>query len=168
MKSSTLASLTIRRRGQSMIAILVVVVVALVMALFFLGARRGPEGEIRPSVAKESMNRANDVSLESNLSQIRQIISMYKGDNEGRPPASLDELKRYAKFPAEMWVDPTTNRPLQYDPQTGNIWSDTQPPAGAPAPGAPASGAPAPAAPAPGAVPAVPAPGGNISEDLLN
>jgi hypothetical protein len=65
--------------------------------------------------------------MNSNISQIQQIITMYRNDNEGKPPASLEELKRYAKFPAEMWIDPLTKQPLIYDPATGSISAPPRP-----------------------------------------
>ncbi len=149
-----------RRSGQTLIGLLVVVVIAIVLYLMFLGPRRGKDGEMRPSIAKQSINKAEiDVAMTSNISQINQAIMMYKADN-GKPPASLDELKSsaYARgFPAEMWINPVTKQPLVYDPQTGQVLS---PPAPA-APGAPAGVAPA-------SRPAIPAPGGNIPADLLN
>jgi type II secretory pathway pseudopilin PulG len=148
-----------RRRGQTLIALLVVVLVGFGMYFMFLGPRRGADGELRPSIAKESINKSETVAvMGNNISQIEQAISMYRMDNEGKPPASLEELKSsaYAKgFPAEMWIDPVSKQPLIYDPQTGTISAP-------PRPGA------QPGAPAPAQQPLVPAPGGNIPADLLN
>ncbi|MDQ3815270.1 MAG: hypothetical protein M3347_15220, partial [Armatimonadota bacterium] len=62
------------RRGQSLIGLLVVVFILIALYFMFLGPRQGKEGETRPSVAKQSIDRAKDVELKSNLSQIRQII----------------------------------------------------------------------------------------------
>jgi type II secretory pathway pseudopilin PulG len=144
-----------RHSGQSLIGLLVVIALIMVLAVAMLGPRMGSDGVKRPGVYKQSMNRAEDVGLNSNISQIQQVITMYRNDNEGKPPASLEELRRYAKdYPAEMWVDPLTRQPLIYDPATGTISAPPRPaelspetPANAPrnsplVPGAPASGAP--------------------------
>lgn len=74
-----------------------------------------------PTVLKQSVDRAQEVALDSNISQINQVIGMYRNDNEGKTPASLDELKTYSKFPAEMFVNPVDKKPLLYDPATGKI-----------------------------------------------
>jgi type II secretory pathway pseudopilin PulG len=141
-----------RHSGQSLIGLLVVIGIILVLAVAVLGPRMGRDGVKRPGVYKQSINRAEDVGMNSNISQIQQIISMYRSDNEGKPPASLEELKRYAKFPAEMWIDPLTKQPLIYDPTSGTISAPPRPaeltpetPANAPAnspltPGAAAPG----------------------------
>jgi hypothetical protein len=142
---------SVRHHGQALIGLLVVVAILIGLYMMFLGPRQGEDGESRPSVAKQSIDRASNVAGDSNISQIQMAISMFRSDN-GRPPASLDELKKssYAKgFPPEMWVDPVTKRPLAYDPATGRVSS----PATASAPSA--SNAPAPAgtgATAPGGI----------------
>lgn len=70
---------------------------------------------------KRSIDLAEEVALMSNLNQIQTVIGMYRQDNEGKPPASYDELKRYAKFPAEMWLNPVDRKPLDYNPVTGGM-----------------------------------------------
>ena len=112
---------TERRRGQTMIALMITVLILIGLYMAFLGSRQGDDGELRPSVAKQSIDRGQEVVLENNLSQIQQIISMYKSDNGGKPPASLDELKTYSKFPAEMFINPVDKKPLGYDPATGTM-----------------------------------------------
>jgi len=115
-----------RRHGQSLIGLLVVVVLLIGLYLMFLGPRRDNDGEVRPSVAKQSIDRSQEVVVQSNLTQIRQGIQMYKEANDDKVPASLEELKSHLKdYPAEMWINPVDKRPLQYDPQTGRIWSDS-------------------------------------------
>ncbi len=116
-----------RYSGQSLIGLLVVIGIIMVLAVAMLGPRMGSDGVKRPGVYKQSMNRAEDVGMNSNISQIQQIITMYRNDNEGKPPASLEELKRYAKFPAEMWIDPLTKQPLIYDPAAGAISAPSRP-----------------------------------------
>jgi hypothetical protein len=113
-----------RRAGQSLIGLLVVVLIMFALYFMFLGPRVGNNGESRPSVAKQSINRAHDTSTASNISQIQMAINMYKDDNDGKAPASLDDFKKSAQgrgIPAEMYIDPVTNQPLVYDPTTGTI-----------------------------------------------
>lgn len=142
-----------RRAGQTLIGLLVVVVIMIGLYLTFLGPRRGKDGEHRPSVARQSIDRGKEVELNSNIAQIQQVVGMYKTDNDGKVPASLDELKSYAKFPNEMFVNPVDKKPLVYDPSSGVI--APQPEAGAAPPVAPT----APAAPA---APAAPGAGGTM------
>lgn len=158
---------TRRYRGQTMIGLLVVIVIMIGMYMMFLGPRRGKDGEMRPSVARQSIERSKEVGVGgNNARQIGMCIDMYKGDNNGQVPPDLPSLKAYCKeIPASMWVDPRDGRPYQYDPQTGTIYGASDPPpAGAAAGAAPAGAAPAGAAPAapapPPALPGVRGPGG--------
>ena len=121
-------SRTHRRRGQSLIGLLVVVLIVIGLYLLFLGRRTGENGETKVSVLKQSMNKGEDVATSSHILQIQQAVEMYKNDNDGRPPASLDELKNstYGKaYPAEMWIDSVSKQPLQYDPRSGRVSSPT-------------------------------------------
>lgn len=108
-------------RGQTLIGLLVVVAIIMVLFVMYFGRRTGPNGEEQKSIVVASMDKAKGTELANNLSQIQMIIGMYRQDNEGRVPASLEELKRYAKFPEEMWVNPVDKQPLVYDPNTGTI-----------------------------------------------
>lgn len=111
-----------RRRGQAqLLGLLAVIVIGLVLYLMFLGPRTSPDGESRKSVAASSIDMAKEVELNSNISQIQQGIGMYRSDNEGRVPATLDELKAALKFPSEMFINPIDNKPLLYDPATGIV-----------------------------------------------
>ena len=131
-----------RRRGQSYIGILVSGFLLLVLGWFLLGSLKKPDGTPQRSVAKRAIDRGQSVDTASNISQIQQVIEMYKGDNDGKPPTSYDELRKYAHdYPPEMWVDGVSGKPLIYDPAAGRIMA----PAG--------SNANVPAAGAPGAVP---------------
>ena len=147
------------RRGQSLIGILVSVFLMIGLAVFFLLPRGGDDGKHQKTVLKRSIEKAQDVGTTSYLSQIQQGINMFKSDNDGKPPASLEELKHYLKdYPPECWVNPVDKKPFLYDPATGTICEQGPgcPPSGAAplaapvAPGAnpPAPGAAAPAAPA--------------------
>lgn len=126
---------THRRRGQAqLIGLLVVVVIGMIIYYMFLGPRTSPDGESRKSIAASSIDMAKEVELNSNVSQIQQAIGMYKGDNEGRVPASMDDLKRALKdYPAEMFVNPIDKKPLLYNANTGTV--SPQPYPGMKAPG---------------------------------
>ena len=140
----------IRRSGQSLVGVLISVFILIGLAAFFLMPRGNKEdGTRQPGTLKRSINMASEVELNSNISQIQQMIGMYKSDNEGKPPASLEELKRYAKFPDEMFINPLDKKPLIYDPTTGIICAEGP---GCPAPGTPAAAQPL----APGANPPPP------------
>ncbi len=112
------------------------------------------------------MNKAENVGTVSYVSQIQQGIDQFKSDNDGKPPASLEELKRYLKdYPPEMWVNSVDKKPFLYDPATGTICAQGPgcPPGGdasVSAPAAPGANPPPPGAnpPAPGVAPAAPNP----------
>jgi hypothetical protein len=130
-----------RRRGQAqLLGLLAVIVIGLVLYLMFLGPRTGADGESRKSIAASSIDMAKEVELHSNISQIQQGLAMYRSDNEGRVPATLDEVKAALKFPAEMFVNPIDNKPLLYDATTGTVspqpYPGMKPPGSARAPGA--------------------------------
>jgi type II secretory pathway pseudopilin PulG len=110
-----------RFRGQTLIGLLVVVAIIMVLFVMYFGRRTGPDGTEEKSIVAASMDKARETELANNLAQIQMIIGMYRGDNEGRVPASLEELKRYAKFPEEMWINPVNKQPLVYDPTTGTV-----------------------------------------------
>lgn len=150
-----------RNSGQALIGLLLAVVILIGLYLLFLAPRGNNDGTVRKSIAKESIDRGHDVATNDYVRQIQLTIEQYKADNDGKPPASYEELRKYDKdFPDEMWIDPVTHKKLVYDATTGTI---SNPPANAPAPAAPnAPGiAVAPAAPAPPAAPGgikIPAP----------
>lgn len=112
-----------RRRGQTLIGLLVVVFIIIAAAGIYLSAKgKNPDGsQSSKTVLRRSVDLAQEVALQNNINQIQMVIGMYKGDNEGKVPASLEELKATAKFPAEMWINPVDKKPLGYDPTTGRI-----------------------------------------------
>ena len=118
---SSVSSRSSRNSGQTLIGLLVVIVIGIVLYMALLGRRKGPDGEERPSIATSSIDRGEGVALGSNIAQIQQFIVMYKGENDGKVPASLDELKSASKFPAEMFINPVDKKPLVYDPASGAI-----------------------------------------------
>ncbi len=70
---------------------------------------------------KRAMDMAHGVETDSNINQINQSLSMVKGDNDGQAPATLEDAKKAAKMPAEMWIDTDTKMPLEYDPASGTV-----------------------------------------------
>ncbi len=113
-----------RRQGQALIGLLAVVLIGFGIYFLYLGPRQGKDGEKRPGVARQSLDAAHGVEADSNIQQIQTAVEMYKMNNDGKPPASLEALKSSGEgrgIPAEMWVDPISKQPLQYDPSTGKV-----------------------------------------------
>jgi hypothetical protein len=108
-------------RGQALVGLIVVVAIIIAAAGIYLSAKgKNPDGsESSHTALRRSIDLAQEVALQSNLGQIQQLIVMYKQDHDGKPPASYDELKSYAKFPSDMWINPVDQEPLGYDPATG-------------------------------------------------
>ena len=128
---------TFVRRGQSLVGVLVGGAVLLAFGAWFLVPHSSSADKPQRTVLKRAVDRGQSVDTASNISQIQQVIEMYKNDNDGRPPASYDELRRYAKdFPAEMWVDGVSGQPLVYDANTGRIMAPAGSNANVPAAGA--------------------------------
>ncbi|HEX8552491.1 MAG TPA: hypothetical protein VF681_13160 [Abditibacteriaceae bacterium] len=73
-----------------------------------------------PSVPKQAINKGNSVELEQNLSSIRQFISMFRQENDGRAP-TLEELKGMKGFVPSLLINPVDGKPLVYDEKTGTI-----------------------------------------------
>ena len=116
-----------RRRGQSLVGLLIVIVIGVAIYMMFLGPRKGNNGERQSSVLKKSMDKAEDVNTTNNLLQIQQGISMFKSENE-RFPTSLDEFRAStygSGYPSEMFVDSVSKQPLNYDATTGQVSSPT-------------------------------------------
>lgn len=111
------------RRGQTLIGLLVVVAIMIALSVYFLGPTRDKDGNQQQSIAKRSIDRSKEVALNSNIQQINQFIFMYKNDNDGQVPASMEELKQASKFPAELFINPVDEKPLNYDPTTGRVWA---------------------------------------------
>ena len=73
----------------------------------------------KQSILGRSMDKGRDVATDSNIAQINQMVPR---DENGKPPASLEELRHSLHdYPAEMWADGATGKPLQYDPTTGKV-----------------------------------------------
>lgn len=109
------------RAGQALIGVLVTVAIIIAVAGIYLSAKgKNPDGsESTKTALRRSVDLAQEVALQSNLQQIQMFMGMYKGDNDGKVPASLEELKTSSKYPAEMFINPVDKKPLGYDPNTG-------------------------------------------------
>ena len=87
------------------------------------------------SLPKRAEDRATDIEVDSNINQINQALSMIKMD--GPPPATLEEAKKAAKVPEEMWTDGVSGKPLVYDAASGTVHRDGAAPNSPPAAGSP-------------------------------
>jgi hypothetical protein len=68
-----------------------------------------------------SMDKGRGIATDSNISQINAALGMLRGQ-DGQAPANLQDAKHVLKdYPAEMWVDDATGKPLRYDPATGTV-----------------------------------------------
>ncbi len=73
----------------------------------------------KQSILGRSMDKGRGVATDSNIAQINQAVPR---DENGKPPATLEELRHSLKdYPAEMWVDDATGKPLQYNAATGTV-----------------------------------------------
>ena len=70
---------------------------------------------------KRAMDMAQGVGTTSNIDQINKSLSMVKSDNDGKAPETLEDAKKAAHCPDEMWIDKETGKPLVYDPATGTV-----------------------------------------------
>ena len=109
------------RKGQAMIGLLVTVAIIIAAAGIYLSVKgKNPDGSTSTKTAlRRSVDLAQEVALQSNLNQIQMSIGMYKEDNNGKIPASLDELKAFMKTSPEFFINPVDKKPLGYDPATG-------------------------------------------------
>ena len=112
------------RRVFSIIEILVVLIIICILATVLIPRLIGGGKDAAGKPTLTHKERAQQVGTISYISQIQQAITMYKMDNEDRLPQNLQELKRYGVMD-EMLIDSISKRPLQYNPQTGEITSPT-------------------------------------------
>lgn len=109
-----------KRRGFSLIEILVVMAILCILAAVFLPRYLGGKDAVTGKKIAAPKERAKAVASVSYLGQIDQAIQMYKMENDDRFPASLAELKKYG-VTDEMLLDPNSRQPYGYDPQTGRV-----------------------------------------------
>jgi hypothetical protein len=108
------------RRGFSLVEILVVCVLLVALggglAYFYMGHGRG---EKPGDIVHTPITKANDAVCQSNISQVRQALSMAQmSESDGKFPRSLTELK---ELPGEFLSCPTGHEPYLYDPATGQV-----------------------------------------------
>ena len=73
----------------------------------------------KKSILGRSMDKGEGVATDNYIAQINQNVPR---DENGKAPANLEDLKHSLKdFPAEMWVDGATGKPLQYNAATGTV-----------------------------------------------
>ena len=109
----------------------------LALAALLIGGCASPElttgaPESVESIPKRAIDRGSDIETDSNINQINQALMMIKQEGNGAP-ATLEEAKRAAKVPAEMWFDKVAQKPLVYDAATGTVQREGVAP-GAPSP----------------------------------
>lgn len=147
------------RRGQwSLVGVLVALAIILILAGLYIpriAARHSHPGE-----AATPRERAYGAACEQYLSQMNQAVSLYKTDNEDRPPSRLEELKHYGVTDDMLHAEGCS---FQIDPATGAVTENGK---GRAAPAGRPSTAPPPAVPSgprgPGGVrlPTIPGAGG--------
>ena len=111
---------------------------ALALSGLITGGCASPDApqEAQQSLAKRAVDRGTDIETDSNINQINQSLMMVKQEGNGAP-ATLEEAKRAAKVPAEMWFDKVSQKPLAYDPATGTVGREGVAPGAPPAAGSP-------------------------------
>ncbi|HEY3329808.1 MAG TPA: type II secretion system protein [Capsulimonadaceae bacterium] len=138
--------ITQRRAGQAIIGLLIAMAILVAVGAAMMGKFGG--------VYQTSIDKTNITVCGEYTSQIRQAISMYKQDNEGKNPPSLAALSKYGVI-NEMFNSPGCV--YGYDPTSGEVTPPNSRP-GAP-PAAPSTQTGSGATPAPAASPnAAPAP----------
>jgi type II secretory pathway pseudopilin PulG len=106
---------TPRRRGQTLVGILIVLVILLALAAYFFYFRAPKKGGPPEAIPKAAMNRAHDVECQNNLQQIRAAIQMAQMD--GANPPDLPSLNLGENF----LKCPVGGEPYRYDPQTAQV-----------------------------------------------
>ncbi|MHB0913053.1 MAG: type II secretion system protein [Armatimonadota bacterium] len=103
-------------KGQLAIIGLVIVLAIIVTAGYFVS--QSYTTATRPG-QKTPMDAAKGVECQSNLSQIRSAINMYRSSNE-RFPQGIGELGV-----SSISACPVSNQPYTYDPNSGRVWCTT-------------------------------------------
>ncbi len=109
-----------KRRGFSLVEILVVVVILLViMAILaprYLGGGKGPGGK----PIESPMQRGRSAECINNLSQLRNGYRIATLEDDAQKPTTLREVGR--GFPESMFSCPVGKQPYSYDPTAARIW----------------------------------------------
>jgi type II secretory pathway pseudopilin PulG len=112
--------------GFSLVGILVSVGIIIAAAVYLIPAYTGGgSGSLAktapPGKAATPIQRAESVECRSNLTQIRQAITMYNTSNE-RVPANLQELSTYGVSASLMYCPVGgSGYTYGYDPQSGRV-----------------------------------------------
>lgn len=114
-----------RRRGSSLIGVIVAVVIVLVATLVFTFGGFGLTGKGAPqrndkvgkTLVGRSIARAKDEVCMSNLSQLRQAIEIASDPNDNTRPASIQDTRLGSDF----YKCPIGAEPYDYDSQTGKV-----------------------------------------------
>lgn len=102
----------------TLIEIVIVAAIIMILVYYFVG-RTDKEGKTMPRRAKE---RAESVVCQTNLNQIRTAITMFRDQNEGQNPGSLDDLRDYGVGPGiNQCPVGKADYPYVYDPATGTV-----------------------------------------------
>lgn len=105
------------RRGQTLIATLIVLAIMLMLAVYLLGGRGGtttiPGGG---SGVASARNAALAEKCKNNLSQIRASVEIYKTTSD-TPPAALSDTH----LSTDMYQCPVGKEPYVYDTATGKV-----------------------------------------------
>lgn len=107
-------------RAFSLIEIMIVAVIIVAMSAWLASVYLGKSttGDKGSERVTSPIGRAQNTVCASNLDQLRKSLTLLQnGDEEGKYPASLSELK----FPSEMLSCPDGHEPYQYDPSTGQV-----------------------------------------------
>ena len=114
-----------RRRGQTLVATLVVIAIMAILAVALLRpwavggtakpARADGKGETVPGLVKL---KADDTVCRSNLDQVRSFIQIARGNADDQPPAALAEIQG---LPKDFLACPLGKEPYAYDPTTGTV-----------------------------------------------
>ena len=118
-----------KRNGSAMVGTLITVAIICVLLVVFmkggcgssmLGASKGGspradgKGTTIPGLVRAD---AQDDVCRSNIAQVRQLIDIYKMNNDDKPPESLKELK----VADSLTHDPIGGEAYLYNPETGVV-----------------------------------------------
>ncbi len=110
------------KRGQTLVATLIVLVIIAMLAVVMMNGSLGPGQSSRKdglgtTIPGKVKLAAKDDVCRSNLSQTRLGIQIARTNADDAPPATLDETRIGKDFMA----CPIGKEPYQYDAQTGEV-----------------------------------------------
>lgn len=104
-------------RGQTLVAILVVLVIlAALVAVWFWARPSRKAGKTSPEgLPQAALERSHEVECQNNLQQVRAALQMVQAEGNNPPDlASLNLGESFLKCPVG-------GEPYRYDPQTGQV-----------------------------------------------